>query len=85
MARKASEISRAMGKLVSIVGTLDVDIKASRMVCSVVAGNFLSTHFFPPNISRSAPGAGGPCVPLGMMLGVFIIIIFLYILPSKYV
>jgi hypothetical protein len=41
---------------ISIVGTLDVDIKASRMVCSVVAGSFLSTYFFPPNISRSAPG-----------------------------
>ncbi len=26
-----------------------------------------------------------PCVPLGMMLGVFIIIIFWYVLPSKYV
>jgi hypothetical protein len=34
---------------ISIVGTIDVDIKASRMVCSVVAGSFLSTYFFPPN------------------------------------
>ena len=58
---------------------LDVAIKASRMVCSVVAGSFLSTYFFLPNISKSVPGAGGLCVPLGMMLGVFIIIIFWYI------
>ncbi len=34
----------SIGKI-SIVGTLDVDNKASRMVCSVVAGSFLSTNF----------------------------------------
>jgi hypothetical protein len=45
---------------ISIVGTLEVDIKASRMVCSVVAEVFLSTYFFPPSISRSAPGGGDP-------------------------
>jgi hypothetical protein len=33
-----------IGKI-DIVGMLDVDIKASRMVCSVVAGSFLSTYF----------------------------------------
>jgi hypothetical protein len=39
--------------IISIVGMLNVDIKASRMVSSVVAGSFLSTFFFPPNISIS--------------------------------
>jgi hypothetical protein len=43
---------------ISIGGTLEVDIKASGMVCSVVVGSFLSSYFFPPNISRSAPGGG---------------------------
>ncbi len=37
----------------SIVGMLDVDIEASRMICSVVVGSFLFSYFFPPNISRS--------------------------------
>jgi hypothetical protein len=37
---------------ISIIGTIDVDIKASRMVCSVVAGSFLSTYFFPPNYQK---------------------------------
>jgi hypothetical protein len=45
----------SVGKI-SIVGTLGVDITASRMVCAVVAGSFLATYFFPPNISRSSPG-----------------------------
>jgi hypothetical protein len=46
-----------MGKY-PLSGALDDDNKASGMVCSVVAGSFLSTYFFPPNISRSVPGAG---------------------------
>jgi hypothetical protein len=47
---------------ISIVGMLEVDIKASsKMVCSVVARSFLSTYFFPPNISRSvAAEIGSP-------------------------
>jgi hypothetical protein len=32
---------------ISIVGMLEVDIKASRMVCSVVAGSFFIYLFFP--------------------------------------
>jgi hypothetical protein len=46
LACKTSEILQALGKL-SIVGNLDVDIKASKMVCSVVAGSFFIFLFFP--------------------------------------
>jgi hypothetical protein len=50
-----------MGKYPSL-GALDDDIEASGMVCSVVAGSFYTYLFFPPNISRSALGAGALCV-----------------------
>jgi hypothetical protein len=32
---------------ISIVGALEVDIKANRMVCSVVAGSFFIYLYFP--------------------------------------
>jgi hypothetical protein len=49
LACKAAEILRAMGKYPSSGQLMLTLIKASRMVCSVVAGSFLSTYFFLPN------------------------------------
>jgi hypothetical protein len=39
-------------KNIAIVGTLNVDINASKMVDSVVAGTFLSNYPLPPNSWR---------------------------------
>ncbi len=55
---------------ISIVGTLEVDITIKQEEWFVLWWRevFLSTYFFPPNISRSAPGGGGGGVELRRVL-----------------